>query len=172
MILDKILDLSEHQLSLKIVEIIQEHTLENVWHTVEAVMTAVTRWLALPAHKISPGGSRAISLSPERGGLNFGEKLRGVNSDFQNDVFIFSNPGLEFSLSFCDGCRQQATVELAALATVINRNKITSHLAAAVQVSRYHLCSWWLQNYSHFRSATRSPLLKTFIKCICYYVAI
>ena len=65
----------------------------------------------------------------------------GVNLDFQNDVFIFSNPELEFSISFCNGCRHQATVELAALATVINRNKITSHLAAAVQVSRYHLRS-------------------------------
>lgn len=66
----------------------------------------------------------------------------GVNLDFQDDVFIFSNPELEFSISFCKRlCRQQATVELAALATVINRNKITSHLAAAVQVSRYHLYS-------------------------------
>jgi len=42
-ILDKAFNLSESQLSHKIVETIQQCTLESIWHGVETIVSAVTK---------------------------------------------------------------------------------------------------------------------------------
>lgn len=57
------------------------------------------------------------SKCPKLGSMN--PKFRGFYElGWEKYIFIFSNLELKFSISFCDGCRQQTTVVLAVPATL------------------------------------------------------